>query len=651
MRVTQWWGFLMSRRFILFALLGLVALGALLPSCDKLVTEVNNITVYDTTIGKECQKCHTDKDDKLIVIPKAQWANSKHASPDLLERPVMLNGKLQTATACGAACHSGNGYVDSILTGFPGSIDTLKPSVINCFTCHLPHSIPNDPSSVDSLRGISAAVTLANDAKFIAGKSNMCANCHRAIGAPPTGTSNVILTSSSVPHFGAQADVNSGLAGVRFESGAIASSHTAAGSSFNGCINCHFGQGQGYDFGEHTFRLQYHDAVHDTTPYVVNCTMGGCHALRSVSDLWEVGVDKAPQALQIRDSIVWLSDTLHKLLLYANVLDPADSTGRTILTPDTVSALLAKIAYNYLLYTNDGSRGLHHPQLITELLTTSFKRWDSIPPKAMFTASPTDGCAPLTVQFTGQSKFSVDSALWSFGDNLTDTALNPTHTYDSGGNYTVKLKVFGQGGIDSLVRSNYIQARAQVRARIGYAGSPTLPDSIKGCLNTNIVFVDSSTGGVTARTWTFLDSNLTAVTATVSRKWTVAGTYEVPIKLVVSNDCTPLGDSLLDTVLVVADSTPVAAFTVSTPNDTVFVNDTIFFTDQSRNARQWHWLFGFSNVTSDLQSPFFVPTTAGAYIVKLTVTNFCGTNFVEHTVTAINHPAPPTQPPGKSSEH
>ncbi|MBI5266757.1 MAG: hypothetical protein HY851_05940, partial [candidate division Zixibacteria bacterium] len=348
MRDTHGRGTTVPRRFVLVTLIGVALLALVFPGCDKLITEVNNITIYDTTIGKECQKCHSDKDDKLIVIPKGQWANSEHSSPDLLERPVLVNGRLRAATACGPACHSGNGYVDSVLTGHPTSSDTLQPSVINCFTCHLPHSVPNDPTSLDSLRGLAPAVVLTNGANFIAGRSNMCANCHRATGAPPTGLTNMTLTADFGPHYGAQADVYYGTGGARFENVSTPGSHSSslsfAGRQFNGCIDCHFGVGQGYDFGEHTFRLQYHDAAHDTTPYTRTCERG-CHDIKSITDFYELS-DSVSAALALRDSIAHLGDSLRAFLLYAGVLDPTDSTNRSIIPGGTVPVLLAKIAYN-----------------------------------------------------------------------------------------------------------------------------------------------------------------------------------------------------------------------------------------------------------------------------------------------------------------
>lgn len=65
---------------------------------------------------------------------------------------------------------------------------------------------------------------------------------------------------------------------------------------------------------------------------------------------------------------------------------------------------------------------------------------------ASFIASPTSGLRPLTVAFTDTSTVEVDSRLWSFGDGITSTFINPTHTYTSLGVYTVTLTVNGPDG-------------------------------------------------------------------------------------------------------------------------------------------------------------------------------------------------------------
>ncbi|MBC7227755.1 MAG: PKD domain-containing protein [Thermoflexales bacterium] len=81
---------------------------------------------------------------------------------------------------------------------------------------------------------------------------------------------------------------------------------------------------------------------------------------------------------------------------------------------------------------------------------------ESVPPVADFTASPTSGYAPLTVQFTDRSSGAVTGWLWAFGDGGMATVPNPVHTYNAVGVYTVSLRVSGPGGSDTLTRTNFI---------------------------------------------------------------------------------------------------------------------------------------------------------------------------------------------------
>jgi PKD repeat protein len=68
-------------------------------------------------------------------------------------------------------------------------------------------------------------------------------------------------------------------------------------------------------------------------------------------------------------------------------------------------------------------------------------------PTASFTASPTSGQAPLTVQFTDTSTGNPASWSWDFGDNSSlSTAQNPSHTYSAAGTYTVKQTVSNANG-------------------------------------------------------------------------------------------------------------------------------------------------------------------------------------------------------------
>ncbi|WP_246589144.1 PKD domain-containing protein [Methanofollis formosanus] len=69
-------------------------------------------------------------------------------------------------------------------------------------------------------------------------------------------------------------------------------------------------------------------------------------------------------------------------------------------------------------------------------------------PVASFTADPSSGEAPLSVQFTDTSLHATECA-WTFGDGETSTEVNPVHVYESPGTYTVTLTVTGAGGTAS----------------------------------------------------------------------------------------------------------------------------------------------------------------------------------------------------------
>jgi parallel beta-helix repeat protein len=80
------------------------------------------------------------------------------------------------------------------------------------------------------------------------------------------------------------------------------------------------------------------------------------------------------------------------------------------------------------------------------------------PPVANFTATPTVGIAPLTVNFTDTSTGTITSWTWDFNnDGTTDsTAQHPVHVYGSQGTYTVSLTVTGPDGSDAETKTNYI---------------------------------------------------------------------------------------------------------------------------------------------------------------------------------------------------
>ncbi len=76
---------------------------------------------------------------------------------------------------------------------------------------------------------------------------------------------------------------------------------------------------------------------------------------------------------------------------------------------------------------------------------------------ADFTASPTSGPAPLTVQFTDQSPGTPTSWSWDFGDGSTSTDQNPSHQYTKSGIYTVTLTVGDGTHTETTTKTDCLQ--------------------------------------------------------------------------------------------------------------------------------------------------------------------------------------------------
>ena len=80
-------------------------------------------------------------------------------------------------------------------------------------------------------------------------------------------------------------------------------------------------------------------------------------------------------------------------------------------------------------------------------------------PNAAFSASPTLGPRPLSVQFTDEStpgSSAITGWAWDFGDDATSDEQHPSHTYEEAGLYTVSLTVTTADGDDTETKEHYV---------------------------------------------------------------------------------------------------------------------------------------------------------------------------------------------------
>ena len=227
------------------------------------------------------------------------------------------------------------------------------------------------------------------------------------------------------------------------------------------------------------------------------------------------------------------------------------------------------------------------------------------PPVATFTAVPVSGTVPLTVGFTDKSTGTVSSRQWDFGDGGGSTEQNPTHTYTTGGTYTVTLSVSGAAGTSTKTQSNFITVY-----------TPALADftasSTSGLAPLSVTFSDRSTGSVNTWKWNFGDGK-TGTGQNASHKYTKAGTYNVT--LTVSGP----GGTNATTQTISVYTSPKANFK-ATPTSGLSPL-TVNFTDKSTGTiTGWLWNFG-DNQTSTDRNPSHAYTNPGTYAVTLTATN------------------------------
>lgn len=347
------------RAGLVVGLLVCAALLAMLPGCDELTTQVNNIERVDTTLGAQCLTCHgSNVVDDSILLPKGQWVNSEHASSALIESTEVLYGSTYKTNECGPECHTSQGFIEYVASGTRTT--QSRPSVIGCFTCHAPHTGPYGSWKLEALRDSSAFVTLVDTQQVDMGKGNTCGICHRAVEPAPLWAATDTISGAWGPHFSPQTDVLQG-GKAPFN----VNSHSAVlNSTQNGCLACHYGSGRAFEFGEHTFRLENKLTLEQ---YAENCNVAGCHD-NTTAERYRVGFSGSTfYSRPIMDSIALYASQIRDTLVSAGVFDAngLPVTDRMV-GPDTARAI-----YNYLLYLHDGSRGVHNPKYIRDLLKAS----------------------------------------------------------------------------------------------------------------------------------------------------------------------------------------------------------------------------------------------------------------------------------------
>lgn len=277
-------------------------------------------------------------------------------------------------------------------------------------------------------------------------------------------------------------------------------------------------------------------------------------------------------------------------------------------TTDSVAHVYANPGtYNISLVVTDTTRCS---------LAATFNTQVTIPAlvDASFAVSNSNGCAPLTVNFS-EPFIPTSNYYWSFGDGSTSSQSTITHTFVNPGNYQVRLIV-----IDSTSCNMVDTAYATIVVIDSTADADfNFSRTFFGCDSVQIT-AWSTYQGEDSELWTFGDGTQQANSDTVHHVYNTAGTFVITHYLAdASKICKPL-----DTAKIAISLVPLNVF-ITVPdtggclpfNATLIGNSVLFSTD-------FTWYLGDGSVlTGDTVSHTY--TQVGTYnVVAVAVdTNAC----------------------------
>lgn len=236
-------------------------------------------------------------------------------------------------------------------------------------------------------------------------------------------------------------------------------------------------------------------------------------------------------------------------------------------------------------------------------------------PVAILTGSPTNGCIPMTVNFTNSTSITpgpgagIANKVWNFGvgGNVNIPGNTTSYTYNTRGIFDVKLMVIDSNGCtDTLVRSAYINARKPI-------ASFTVKDT--ACIDEQLTFNNFSVNAVTA-VWSFGDGG-TSTNMNPTYRYKTKGNFTVRLIVTDSIGCKDT-TTITNAVNIVK---PDPSFTLS---DSVAVCPPLFvrFTNTTPNASTYLWRTGLSTATTNNASEFY--TVKNKYDVTLIATDKYG---------------------------
>ncbi len=271
--------------------------------------------------------------------------------------------------------------------------------------------------------------------------------------------------------------------------------------------------------------------------------------------------------------------------------------------------------------TVDDGNGGSDTQTIT--ITTQDNNSNNSSPTAGIVANPTNGVAPLLVNFSAGNSSDPDgdilSYTWDFGDGNTGSNLNASNTYTAPGTYTVTLTVNdGNGGITTATITIIVQPGTG--NQYPTASINATPTSGNSPLTVNFDGNNSSDpdGDNLSYAWDFGDGN-TANGVSTTHTYTIGGTYTATLTVDDGNGGT--SQATVNIEVNAVNDIPIACFSATPTSGTVPLVvsfDASCSSDPNGDNLTYTWDFGDGNTGTGI-NPNHTFNDEGTYTVTLTV--------------------------------
>ncbi len=254
-------------------------------------------------------------------------------------------------------------------------------------------------------------------------------------------------------------------------------------------------------------------------------------------------------------------------------------------------------------------------------------------PVPTFTATPTEGCSPLPVQFTNTTTLNpgitITGYSWVYGDGGLGNGANPAHTFSQAGSHFVSMAI-----TTNLVTCNVTQVYPdQITVSLSPTATfSTTPNPAMACvppLTVNFNNFSASGPGITYD-WDFGNGGTSTQQAPAAQTYTQNGNFTVTLDVTNADGCTGTFQRL------VSIGQPTTDYDV--PGE-VCPGDTVQLINQS-TAGNYLWTLAsgvtlLSPSTLTTTSPWVIFPLSGSSVITLQTTSVTGMCTSQHTESVI----------------